>query len=150
MSRTGTGCWKAFLALVAGVSVCLGTAKAEDVTLVVNGQTGDAALTQQEMQDVFLGKKTTWSNGSAIVPVVLSGGDVHGQFLSTIVNKTESQFSIYWKKLAFSGKAVEPKSMASEADLLKFVGTTKGAVGYVSATAAAGAEASGAKIVTKK
>jgi hypothetical protein len=47
------------------------------------------------------------------------------------VSKTAAQFSSFWKQAIFTGKGTPPKAFASEAELIKFVGETPGAIGYV-------------------
>lgn len=123
---------------------------ADDVVLVANGGVGESSISSQEAQDVFLGKKSSWSDGSTIVLATLSGGSVHDAFLKTFVGRTASQFATYWKKLAFSGKAMEPKAFDTEAELIKFVAEHKGAVGYVSAKVSENKDAiAGCKILGK-
>ena len=151
MRGYGIGKWRMLLALVVGASVALGAtmAQAQDVVLVVSRQGEDTSLSEQEIKDIYLGKKASWSDGTAIVLTVQEGA-LQGSFLSAFVGKTESQFSIFWKKQVFSGKGVEPKAFASQDELLKFVGSTKGAVGYAAASDTAAIEAAGCKVVTKK
>jgi len=141
--------------ILAGVTiVALACATAaissDEIVLVANSGVSENEVSDQQAQDVFLGKKALWSDGSAIILATLSGGAVHEAFLKTFVGRTPSQFSTYWKKLAFSGKAMEPKAFDTEAELLKFVAERKGAVGYVSSKAAESKDAiAGCKILTK-
>lgn len=147
------GSWSRWLLGCAAAMLMLAPVAAEttteDVILVANGSVSDSSITRQLAQDMFLGKKVTWSDGTAIVLATLSDGETHDKFLRAVVGRTASQFSTYWKKLAFSGKAMEPKSFDTEEKLLKFVGENKGAVGYVSAKTAANKDAmAGCKILS--
>jgi ABC-type phosphate transport system substrate-binding protein len=88
-----------------------------------------------EVTNIFLGKTTHWENGDKIVPVILRSGPAHEAFLKDVVGKTSAQFSTYWKQYAFWGKGREPKSFDNEADLVKYVSETRGAVGYADESA---------------
>ena len=48
---------------------------------------------------------------------------------------TDRQFSIYWKRLIFTGKGTPPTSFASDEKVVAFVARTPGAIGYVSTKA---------------
>lgn len=102
-----------------------------DIKIIANSSTPATIIKKAEAAKIFLGKKTFWDNGDKIMPAVLRSGDAHETFLKQIVEKTSSQFSTYWKQIIFTGKGVEPKSFDTEADMLRFVSETKGAVGYV-------------------
>ena len=108
---------------------------AGDVVVIANKNVAENALDKGAAERIFLGKKTTWENGDKIVPVTLDGGDAHADFLKSCVGKTPSQFSAYWKQQIFTGKGTPPRSFKNEADLVKYVSETPGAVGYVSSGA---------------
>ena len=57
-------------------------------------------------------------------------------FVKAYVGKTPSGLRNHYKKLVFTGKGSMPKSFEDEAGLIAYVAQTKGAVGYVSASAA--------------
>ena len=144
-SRWLLSCAAALLAL-AGAEAATAV---DEVILVANNTVSDTSITRQAAQDAFLGKKNTWSDGASVVLATLSEGETHDKFLLAFVGRTASQFSTYWKKLVFSGKAMEPKSFDTEESLLKFVSETKGAVGYVSAKSAENKDAmAGCKVLT--
>ncbi len=50
----------------------------------------------------------------------------------------------YWQGLVFSGKASPPPTVGSDQEVVSFVRSTPGAVGYVSA----GADTGGVKVLT--
>jgi ABC-type phosphate transport system substrate-binding protein len=93
------------------------------------------SLDADALQRYFLGKTTTWEGGGLVVLATLREGATHEAFLSAYVGKTPSQFTSHWRKLVFTGKASEPRSFASEVELVAYVAATPGAIGYVSAAA---------------
>ena len=124
------------LLLVAGSSRVLAADGSEDektrVLVVSNNGVKDTSLVKDDVANIFLGKKSTFSDKSNIVIVTLAKGQTHENFLKTYLNKTPSQFANYWKKQVFTGKAKAPKSFKTEKELVEFVAKTKGAIGYIS------------------
>lgn len=84
------------------------------------------------VQRIYLGKKTTWEDQSQILPVMLTTGPVHEEFVEDLVGRSEHRFATYWRQMVFTGKGVPPRSFDTEEDLVGFVKMTPGAVGYVS------------------
>ena len=99
--------------------------------VIVNSSVTDSSIDEASLQKIYLGKKTKWDNGDKIVPVTLDNGPTHDDFLTTFVKKNSSQFSAYWKKQIFTGQGVPPKSVPSETDVVSFVSSTTGGIGYI-------------------
>lgn len=109
------------------------TAFAADFKIIAYKTVSATALTKAELQSIFLGEKSRWEDGKPIKIVVLEDGPVHKEFLQAVLGKTPSQFDSYWKKLVFTGKAAAPKSFAEVAELVDYIGTHPGTIGYVAA-----------------
>ncbi|MCP4213632.1 MAG: hypothetical protein GY765_03200 [bacterium] len=122
-------------------------AVAEDAfSVVANKASAVDSFNARELKSIFLGKKTSWPDGKKIMVVVLKTGDVHKAFLKAIVKKNPKQYALFWKKATFTGTGEPPKMVKTEAELVAFVKSTAGAIGYVSA---AGADTSVKKIAIK-
>ena len=123
----------------------LGAAAAQaGVVVVANPSVPGDAVSAGDLQSIFLGKTSSWSDGTAVKPAVLAGGPAAAEFLKSYVKKSPSQFSTFWKKAVFSGTGTPPDEFASDAELVKFVAATPGAVGFV----ADGSPTDGAKVLT--
>ncbi len=105
---------------------------AQDVVLIVNPGNETDALSQKDLQKIYLNKKSHWRSGVRVVPVTLESGSIHDAFLNRYLRKDQRQFSLMWKRLLFSGNGVPPVSFASEEEVIDFVARTPGAIGYVS------------------
>ncbi len=116
--------------------------------VIVNAEVKEAKLTKGDVANIFLGKKSTYSDKSKIVIVTLKEGAAHTGFLKTYLGKTPAQFKNYWKKLVFTGKAKQPKSFKTEKELVEYVGKTKGAIGYISLAASKDAKVMQDKVKT--
>ena len=106
---------------------------AGEYIVVINGEVGVDSIAAGDFESVLLGNKKKWDDGTKVYIAVLKEGDVTESFLKTHARKTPDQFKTYWKKLVFTGKGIEPKSLGSEEELVAYVAKTKGAVGYISA-----------------
>jgi len=110
-----------------------------EVAVVANASVGVSEITADELKRVFLGAKSSLSDGSAVEPVLMQSGAAHEAFLKEYVGKTDAALRNHFKSLVFTGKGSMPKSFASDADVVAYVAKTKGAIGYVgNAGAAAG------------
>jgi hypothetical protein len=84
---------------------------------------------------VFLGTKSTLGDGSAVEPVLGQAGAEQDAFLAKYVGKGDQALRNYLKSLVFTGKGSMPKSFSNDADVVKYVASRKGAIGYVSSAA---------------
>lgn len=131
----------ALLALLV-VSALAVTAQAGVVIIANPGVAGDS-VSGSELQKIFLGKTTSWPDGTAAKPAVVKNGPVTEEFIKTFVRKSPSQFKTFWKKAMFSGTGTPPAELKTEADMVAFVAGTPGAVGYVSE----GVDTAGTKVL---
>lgn len=102
-------------------------------TLVVNSASPLAGLSSDQMKDYFLGKKTTWEDGSKVVVVVIKEGASSDALLGKL-GKSSQQFMTSWKKLVFTGKGSMPEQVESDDALIAMVAKTPGAIGLVDKT----------------
>lgn len=112
-----------------------GLAYAEDVIIVCNKSVTASSLSQDDIRDIFLGRKTVWDDGQKISFVTMKDGQAHETFLETFVRKTAMQFDLYWKKQVFTGRARTPKAFSTSDGIIDFIERTDGAIGYIPATA---------------
>jgi len=105
---------------------------AGDIVIIGNKYLAESSLKKQDLRDIFLGKKTGWSDNKKIIFVIQENPTVTVQFLKNYVHKSATQYASYWKEKVFTGKGTPPKSFSSDKDLIEFVARTEGAIGYVS------------------
>ena len=104
---------------------------AQDILIICNKNVSQDALSRDELQQIFLGRKTRWSDDQKISFAVMKSGDIHNEFLKKMVDKTPSQYEAFWKKLIFSGQGKAPVSFNTPEEILAYVAATPGAVSYV-------------------
>jgi ABC-type phosphate transport system substrate-binding protein len=105
------------------------SASADEVT-IVHATVAEIAIDTDALKDVFLGRQTTWSNGAHITVVIAKSGPSHDAVMQ-LLDKSNSQFLISWKKLVFTGKGTMPEQVDGEDALVRFVAMTPGAIGTV-------------------
>ena len=134
--------------LISFIFVCSITfVSAQEFQVVVNSKNAVKSLTKKQVSDYFLKKKTKWSDGTKIIPVDLSSkSKVRTSFSKKIHKKSTVQVRAYWQQSVFSGKASPPSEKTSDAVVINYVKTHKGAIGYISSKT----KASGVKVLTVK
>ncbi len=118
--------------------VLMSVSFANTPTVIVNNNVPDGSLSAKEIKDIYLGRKTTWSDGSAIQFVVLNNDPTKATFMKDFVGKSAGQFKNYWNQKVFTGQGTPPKSFDSDSELVNFVSTNSGAIGFISSSSAAG------------
>ena len=106
-----------------------------EVNVIVNPSSAAASTTMAELKAVFLEKKTSLSDGSRVQPVLLTRSPGYQDFSEHILGKTTSSLETYYRSMVFSGTGMLPKMLASDDQVVAYVAKTKGAIGYVSASA---------------
>ena len=101
------------------------TVEAADVRVIASPNAPVDTMDQKMIKRVFLGKKTTWSDGRPIEVVILTSGDVHKAFLKIFVKKIPSQFFCILGESRYSvGKAQNPNHSQRKATLGRLCGQT--------------------------
>lgn len=120
---------------LAALWLAASAARGADVKVIANPSVRMSEITAEEIRGVFLATKVSLSDGSRVEPVLLQSGPIHETFVKLYLGKTESALETYYRSLVFTGKALMPIALPSEAAVVAYVAKTKHAVGYVSAAA---------------
>ena len=136
---------KPFILAVAMAAALVSPAAAADVQVIANPGVDVVELSAEDLKDIFLGGKTA-IGATEVKPVFEQSGAAHDAFLRTYLGKSDAALRNHFKTLVFTGKGSQPKSFATDAEMLKYVAATKGAIGYVSGSA----DTAGAKKISVK
>lgn len=118
-------------------------AAAEDLLVIVNPGISLGSIEAKDLQRIYLGKKTLWEDGTTIVTVMPKEGTVHDRFIEDYLDRSVQRFATYWRQMVFTGKGVPPRSFVEEIDLVEFVASTPGSMGFASASA----DTSGVRVI---
>jgi hypothetical protein len=97
-------------------------------------------LDADEVRDVFLGEKQ-FSGGLRLVPV--DNNAAQTDFLSKVLQTDARKYAARWTKKSFREGLAAPALKGSDAEVIAFVRSTPGAIGYVSRPG------SGLKVIAK-
>jgi hypothetical protein len=104
------------------------------VQIIANAETAPESMSAEDVESIFLGKRTLWGNGAKVLPAMPGEADPAAkEFIESILNKTMAQYQGYWKRRLFSGGGTEPRSFGTQAAVVDFVGRNPGAIAVVSA-----------------
>jgi ABC-type phosphate transport system substrate-binding protein len=126
---------RAVVAALAGAALlpAPGSAAAGGYRVVVNAGNPVASLERTELARLFLRKVTSWPDGQPVVVVDQERtSPVRGAFSREIHQRDADAVAAHWQVLVFSGRDTPPRIVKSDGDVLEFVRSHVGAVGYVS------------------
>lgn len=114
-----------------GSATCL--AYAEEIAVITHPSVSSASANRLQVTRLFSIRQTVWQNEQPVVVFVLpNDSPLHRQFSINVLGVFPYQLDRIWNKLAFSGLGEKPIQVNSEQEMIKRVGTTPGAIGYVS------------------
>jgi ABC-type phosphate transport system substrate-binding protein len=109
-----------------------GAVAADSFVVIVNEAEPAAALSAQEVSNLFLKKSVRLPSGIDAAPIDLAeSSPERASFSKRVHGKSTSAIKSYWQRLIFSGRAVPPPEAGSPADVVAFVRAQRGAIGYV-------------------
>jgi hypothetical protein len=114
--------WLAAAALAGACAM----AQAGEVFVIANAS---LELTPEEVKEIFLGE-VQFAGAMKLLPV--DNASVQADFLARVLKMTGTRYQGAWTKKAFRDGLNAPPVKASDAEVLGFVKSSPGAIGYVS------------------
>jgi ABC-type phosphate transport system substrate-binding protein len=109
------------------------------MVIIVNTFNPFIVIRADDLSRMFLKKAAVWANGQPAYPVdQRESSPLRRRFITRVLNKDQASLRSYWQEMVFSGKAVPPPALDSDAAVIDFVRHNPYAVGYVSASAQLG------------
>jgi len=103
-----------------------------ELVVVVNARCGVAAMTRNEVINVFFGRNRQYFNGAEAQPVDMP--DTHPdrmRFYGGLVGKDISEVNAYWSRQVFSGRMQPPAKVTTAEEVLKWVVSHPGGIGFL-------------------
>lgn len=108
-----------------------------ELVIVVNARCGVAAMTRNEVINIFFGRSRQFFNGVEAQPVdMLDSHPDRARFYAALVGKDLSEINAYWSRQVFSGRGQPPVKLGSSDDVLKWVSMHPGGIGFVESSKA--------------
>lgn len=120
------------LTLAAG-SPC-GAQTARGYVVIVHPDQTEEAVTLDRLSRLFLKSITRWDDGRAVLPVDLGpGSPVREEFSRDVHQRRTAAIKSFWQRMIFSGRDTPPPELNSDEEVVAYVRSRPGAIGYVSA-----------------
>ncbi len=99
--------------------------------VVVIGDVRLARLDAPTLEKVYTGKIIE-VDGIPVTAVNASrGSSVRNRFLRAYLNQDEDKYTAYWTVRRYSGMGASPRELSSSAEVIDYVKSTPGAIGYI-------------------
>ena len=118
-------------ALLSAGSVAL----AADFVLITDNANPETTISDKDVKNIYLGKKTVWGDGSHITVYTNSASNVNAVFMKEMVRKSPQQYSTYWKKSLFTGTGLPPQDFDSDEAVKAAVAAKPGSIAYIPVSA---------------
>lgn len=122
---------KRFILAISILILSCSYAQAADIILITNNDNPVSSLSEKDVKQIFLGKKTSWDNGAAIHAFTQKDQQNTELFTQKYLKKSSQQFSMYWKKAIFTGKGTPLPEVTNDPDMKKIIAAQKGSLGYI-------------------
>jgi len=110
-------------------------AAADAFKVIVNARMTGRTVSRETLTQVYLGKAERWGDGKPVTAVDLSTtSPVRASFSQTILGMSVVSVRMYWTRTMVSDH-FPPMVRSTDEDVIAFVSSRTGSVGYVSADA---------------
>jgi len=95
---------------------------------------GDARLTRLDaptLEKVYTGKVIEVDGIPVTAINANSGSAIRNRFLQVYLNQDEDKYTAHWTVRRYIGKGTPPRELSSSAEVINFVKSTPGAIGYI-------------------
>jgi hypothetical protein len=115
----------------------------QSLIVIGNPQGTPSEITFEELVKVMKGHKPRWNDGTKVKIALMKPKTSVGMVTAKIIyGMSPTELSKYWLTMVFEGRSSPPEFFSDEADLIKYVLKTEGAIGITSQSS------NGSKIIT--
>lgn len=143
--------WGTSLALLVLASVTLPVSAAPGgIAIIVNRNNSVTEISDSDLTAYYLKQKKLWSSGGLVVPINRNEGSPERElFLKRVLSKSSREMASYWiERKQISGDS-PPQAVSSDSQVIGFVSSLEGGIGYVSQESLSGEEARGVKVIKR-
>lgn len=103
-----------------------------DTVIIGNNAMPDGVVDAGVAKKLWLGKmKKLPGVGKVKIVDQAKNSSIRDNFYVSVTSKNRSQIKAYWAKIVFTGKALPPKSLDTDSDVINLVKSSKNVIGYV-------------------
>jgi len=123
----------AVAAIAALISCAPAAARAQGFKVIVNASVTDRSVTRAKLTRIFLKQDASFPEGQSATPVdLVASSPIREAFSKSVLGRGTGPVKTFWQQQVFSGRSSPPAQKATDAEVVAFVSSTPGAVGYVS------------------
>ena len=97
--------------------------------VVIGNLAGIESLSATQVEDIFMGRMRSLSNGRVAIPVDHSA--LRAEFYQKLVARPIEQVGAYWARIEFTGLASAPQILANNDDVIETVTGNQNVIGYI-------------------
>ena len=121
--------------LALGLALGAGAAWGQ-VVAVVSASNPAAAMSRNQVMDIFLGRVNRFPDGSQALPIdQAEGSAVRDEFYLTFADKTAAQLKAHWSKIIFTGRGQPPRAVSNSSETKQLLAQNPNAIGYIERSA---------------
>lgn len=113
--------------------VALGEARAADPVVLVIGHASLPKLDAATVARLYTGRAIEVGGAPVTVVNLAPGTALRQRFLVGFLQQDEDRYTAYWTVRRHVGKGVPPRELGSGAEVISFIQSTPGAIGYIDA-----------------
>ncbi|MDD2775577.1 MAG: hypothetical protein PHU06_06450 [Gallionella sp.] len=98
--------------------------------VVVIGHSSLSKMDAKTIQKIFLGRLIE-VGGLYVTAINLKPCALREHFLQDFLQQDDDKYTAYWMVRRYIGKGLPPRELANPAEVVAFVQTTPGAIGYI-------------------
>lgn len=103
-----------------------------ELVVIVNARCGVAAMSRNEVINIFFGRNRQFFNGIEAQPVdMIDSHPDRARFYDALVGKSLADINAYWSRQIFSGRMHLLPKKASADEVIKWVLSHPGGIGFV-------------------
>ena len=107
-------------------------AQDNSLSVIANTNGAPADISFTELQNIFLGKQTKWSNGDKVLIALMKLTTSEGKATcDKLYRMTPDQVTKHWLALSIKGTIDAPVFFNTAVELQRFVAANRGAIGIV-------------------
>ncbi|MDP2903957.1 MAG: hypothetical protein Q8N96_12780 [Methylovulum sp.] len=116
---------------VLSLVVSLALAKVHAGEIVIIGNNNVPKMDMVTIQKIYTGKIISVSNVNIKPVAVKAGMAERNRFLQDYMNQDEEKYTGYWTVRRYIGKGTPPTELNNMAEVIRYVQSTAGAIGYI-------------------
>lgn len=103
-----------------------------DIVIIGNKSMPDNVIDAKTAKKLWLGKtKKVGDVGKVVILDQAKGSPIKDAFYKSVTNKSSAQAKAYWAKIVFTGKALPPKALSNDQEVIELVRSSSNVIGYV-------------------